>query len=123
MAVRHYDEILQKAIELEDTELQGKVYSNLGTAHQELENVDDAQEYYTKSLNIALQVTGRVRSQGGCWVAGCRVGGGRGGEGRGSGAGYMPRDAASPGSPCAVGRWMTSSWRAVPTATSLTCTP
>merc|ERR1711959_683008 len=38
MAVRHYEEILERALALEDRELTGKVYSNLGTAHQELEN-------------------------------------------------------------------------------------
>jgi len=57
MAVRHYEEILEKAVELEDRELQGKVYSNLGTAHQELENVEEAQKFYQQSLEIALEVT------------------------------------------------------------------
>ena len=56
MAVRHYQEILQRSIELGDRELQGKVYSNLGTAHQELENVDEAKSNYQQSLDIAIEV-------------------------------------------------------------------
>jgi len=60
MAVRHYEEILERSIELQDRELQGKVYSNLGTAHQELENVETARENYQKSLDIAIEVEDKV---------------------------------------------------------------
>jgi CHAT domain-containing protein len=60
MAVKHYTEILEKAIELGDRELQGKVYSNLGTAHQELEDVEAAQKNYKESLDIAIEVADKL---------------------------------------------------------------
>lgn len=40
MAVKHYMDVLERAKRIGDNELIGKVYCNLGIAHQELEQFE-----------------------------------------------------------------------------------
>eukprot|EP00658_Telonema_sp_P-2_P014777 TRINITY_DN1563_c0_g1_i14.p1 TRINITY_DN1563_c0_g1~~TRINITY_DN1563_c0_g1_i14.p1 ORF type:complete len:339 (+),score=152.79 TRINITY_DN1563_c0_g1_i14:158-1174(+) len=56
MAVRHYMDVLERAKKIGDNELIGKVYCNLGIAHQELEQFDKAIEFYSQSLELAKEL-------------------------------------------------------------------